>query len=63
MEDFDDFLEIIDFGFPRFQFTRSGRFHELDKFRFYSRFNLTKASVLHFLILIEEEIEFPADTM
>jgi hypothetical protein len=32
------------------------------KFRFYSRFNLTKASVLHFLILIEGEIEFPADT-
>jgi hypothetical protein len=63
MEDFDDFLEIIDFGFPRFQFTRSDRFHELDKFRFYSRFNLTKASVLHFLILIEEEIDFPADTM
>jgi hypothetical protein len=25
MEDFDDFLEIIDFGFPRFQFTRSDR--------------------------------------
>jgi hypothetical protein len=45
MEDFDDFLEIIDFGFPRFQFTRSDRFHELDKFRFYSRFNLTKVSV------------------
>jgi hypothetical protein len=62
MEDFDDFLEIIDFGFPRFQFTRSDRFHELDKFRFYSRFNLTKVSALHFLILIEEEIEFPADT-
>jgi hypothetical protein len=61
MEDFDDFLEIIDFGFPRFQFTRSDRFHELDKFTFYSTFNLTKASVLHFLILIEEEIEFPAD--
>jgi hypothetical protein len=33
---------------------RSDRFHELDKFRFYLRFNLTKASVLHFLILIEE---------
>jgi hypothetical protein len=48
MEDFDDFLEIIDFGFPRFQFTRSDRFHELDKFRFYSRFNLTKVSALHF---------------
>jgi hypothetical protein len=62
MEDFDDFLEIIDFGFPRFQFTRSDRFHELDKFIFYSRFNLTKVSGLHFLILIEEEIEFPADT-
>jgi hypothetical protein len=54
MEDFDDFLEIIDFDFPRFQFTRSDRFHELDNFRFYSRFNLTKASVLHFFILIEE---------
>jgi hypothetical protein len=64
MEDFDDFLEIIDFGFHGFssQGLRSGRFHEQDKFRFYSRFNLTKASVLHFLILIEEEIEFPADT-
>jgi hypothetical protein len=62
MEDFDDFLEIIDFGFRRFQFTRSHRFHELDNFRFYLRFNLTKAGVLHFLILIEEEIEFPADT-
>jgi hypothetical protein len=65
MEDFDDFLEIIDFSFPQFHFTSSDRFHELDKFRFYSRFNLTKltkASVLHFLILIEEEIEFPADT-
>jgi hypothetical protein len=62
MEDFDDFLEIIDFGFPRFQFTSSDCFYELDKFRFYSRFNLTKASVLHFLIFIEEEIELPADT-
>jgi hypothetical protein len=62
MEDFDDFLEIMDFGFPRFQFTRSDCFHELDKFRFYSKFNLTKASVLNFLILIEEEIEFPTDT-
>jgi hypothetical protein len=69
MEDFDDFLEdelyileIIDFGFPRFQYTRSDHFHGLDKLTFYSRFNLIKASVLHFLILIEEEIEFPADT-
>jgi hypothetical protein len=69
MEDFDDFLEddldilqIIDFDFPRFQYTRFGRFHELDAFKFYSRFRLTKASALHFLILIEEEIEFPADT-
>jgi hypothetical protein len=26
------------------------------------RGNLTKARVLHFLIFIEEEIEFPADT-
>jgi hypothetical protein len=41
MEDFDDsleddldILEIIDFGFPRFQYTKSGRFHELDEFRF-----------------------------
>jgi hypothetical protein len=66
MEDFDDFLEddldileIIDFGFPRFQYTKSGRFHKLDEFRFYSRFRLTKASALHFFILIEEEIEFP----
>jgi hypothetical protein len=64
MEDFDDFLEIIDLGFHGFsaQCLKSDRFHEQDKFRFYSRFNLTKASVLHFLILIEEEIEFPADT-
>jgi hypothetical protein len=43
MEDFDDFLkdklyslEIIDFGFPRFQYTRSDRFHGLDKLTFYS---------------------------
>jgi hypothetical protein len=48
MEDFDDFLEIIDFGVPQFQFTRFDRFHELDKFRFYSRFNLTKASFTFF---------------
>jgi hypothetical protein len=71
MEDFDDFLEdelyileIIGFGFPRFQYTRSDRFHGLDTLTFYSRFNLirVKASVLHFLILIEEEIEFSEDT-
>jgi hypothetical protein len=51
-----DILGFIDFDFPRFPYTRSGRFHELDEFRFYSRFRLTKASALHFLILIEEEI-------
>jgi hypothetical protein len=56
-----DILEIIDVGFSRFRYTRSDKFHELDKHTFNSRFRLTKQTTLDVLIQIEEELEFAND--
>ncbi|KAK5648276.1 hypothetical protein RI129_003168 [Pyrocoelia pectoralis] len=58
-EDDLDLLEIIDYGFPRMNYTRSNYFHEMDEFNFYRRFRLTKQCCLNILPLIEETLEYP----
>ncbi|KAK4875948.1 hypothetical protein RN001_012370 [Aquatica leii] len=57
-----DVLEIIDFGFPRrIQYSRTEDFYDLDELSFFRRYRLTKRTVLDFLPLIEEQIEYPSD--
>lgn len=41
-----DFSDVIDYGFPRMNYTRYNHFHELDEFHFYQRFRLKKQTTL-----------------
>ncbi|KAK4881710.1 hypothetical protein RN001_005029 [Aquatica leii] len=56
-----DILEIIDLGFPRLTYTRSDQFHELDDGSFRKRFRLSKATTLHLLTLIKNQLEYPGN--
>ncbi|KAK4885926.1 hypothetical protein RN001_002197 [Aquatica leii] len=56
-----DILEIIDLGFPRLTYTRSDQFHEFDDGSFRKRFRLSKATTLHLLTLIENQLEYPGN--
>lgn len=54
LEDDNDILDIIDFGFPRRVFRRINYFEEIDDMAFYRRFRLTKHTALYVLELIED---------
>ncbi|KAJ8910915.1 hypothetical protein NQ315_014249 [Exocentrus adspersus] len=58
----EDDLEILDFvgiGFPRRFNERPNYYQEMDPLGFFRRFRLTKATVLHLLILTEDQLEYP----
>lgn len=61
LEDDQDILDIINWGFPRRIYERSEYFDTMDNLSFFRRFRLTKATVLDFLPTIEEEIEHDND--
>lgn len=51
-------LDVVHFGFPRKVYQRRNYFEEMDNLTFFKRFRLTKDSVLHFLPLIEDYLEY-----
>lgn len=59
LEDDNDILDIIDFGFPRRIFRRPNYFEEMDVMTFYRRYKLTKPTTLY--MLIEDALEFQND--
>lgn len=61
LEDDQEILDIIDFGFPRRIYIRPNYFDLLDDLSFIRRFRLTKQTTLHVLELIEEKLEFNND--
>lgn len=61
IEDDEDILNIIDFGFPRRLLQRPNHFEEMDDLGFFRRFRLTKETTLFVLTLIEEQLEFQYD--
>lgn len=61
LEDDDDILDIINFGFPRRNLERTNYFDDMDNMSFFRRFRLTKPTVLNLLQHIEEELEFNND--
>lgn len=61
LEDDQEILDIIDFGFPRRIYNRPNYFEEMDDLSFIRRFRLTKQTTLWVLELIEEHLEFNND--
>lgn len=61
LEDDQDILDIIDYGFPRRQYDRADYFHNMDDVSFFRRFRLTKQTVLNVLEQIEHVLEFDND--
>lgn len=61
IEDDQDILDIINFGFPRRRYERTDYFNTMNNMSFFRRFRLTKPSVLQLLELIEDELEFEND--
>lgn len=53
-----DILDVIDFGVPRKVYVRKINFDELDNLTFFTRFRLTKNTVLYLLELIEDQLEY-----
>ncbi|KAJ8912984.1 hypothetical protein NQ315_000041 [Exocentrus adspersus] len=56
-----DFLDVIEFGYPRQIYIRSEPFHDMDNLSFFRRFRLTKPTVLNLLAEIEDDLEFNND--
>lgn len=61
LEDDQDILDIIEYGFPRRRYERSDYFHDMDDLSFFRRFRLTKPTVLTVLEQIEDHLEFEND--
>lgn len=61
VEDDQEILDIILFGFPRRNYERAEYFDEMDNMSFFRRFRLTKDSVLSLLVEIEDELEYGND--
>ncbi|KAB0804908.1 hypothetical protein PPYR_01878 [Photinus pyralis] len=61
LDDDHDFLEIIEFGFPRKFYQRPNFFEEMDDLNFLKRFRLTKQATMSVLELIENQLEFEND--
>ncbi|XP_050293051.1 putative nuclease HARBI1 [Anthonomus grandis grandis] len=61
VDDDQEMLDIINFGFPRRNYERSEYFDSMDNFSFFRRFRLTKQTVLNFLSEIEDQIEYNND--
>lgn len=54
-----DILEIIDFGFPRrIIYDRTDDFNNLDGLSFFSRYRLTKPTVMNLLVQAQNDFEF-----
>lgn len=58
LDDDMDILEIIEYGFPRRVNVRRNYYEEMDNLTFFQTFRLYKATFLHILALIEENLEF-----
>ncbi|XP_031348100.1 putative nuclease HARBI1 [Photinus pyralis] len=61
LDDDHDFLEIIEFGFPRKFYQRPNFLEEMDDLNFLKRFRLTKQATMSVLELIENQLEFEND--
>lgn len=57
IDDYQEILDIINFGFHRRRYQRSEYFDEMDNYSFFWRIRLTKPTVLDILGRIEEELE------
>jgi hypothetical protein len=56
-----DVLEFLENGIPRQIYERNNYFDTLDEVAFRRRFRLSRPIVLHLLIQIEYELEYPLD--
>lgn len=63
LDDDQEILDLIDFGFPRRIYNRPNFFEDMDNLTFIRRFRLTKQTTLHVLELIEEQLEFNNDML
>jgi hypothetical protein len=61
LEDDQDILDIIAFGFPRQLVIRPNYIQDMDDLSFFRRFRLTKETSIFVLSLIEDQLEFTND--